>query len=81
MLEIPESVDELESYLAWERSQGGWEFQRTEMRVSSCGRLLDCGHRIDRTEPYRYFVGKVRGLEGLIQRRDCDVCMRVDNSY
>ncbi len=73
---------ELESYERWARRDGRlYEFERLEDRNSSRGRLLDCGHRIDRSEPYRYWVGKVPGERGVAQRRDCDVCRRKDDRY
>ena len=56
-------------------------FYRHEVRSSRRTRLLDCGHRIDATEPYSYQVGKVNGEHAIFQRYDCDVCMRRGNSY
>jgi hypothetical protein len=60
---------------------GTWAFDRREIRHSVKQRLLDCGHRIDPTEPYEYFVGKLWGETYIVQRRDCDVCMRRGHSY
>ena len=60
---------------------GTWEFYRYETRHSRLPRTLDCGHRIDPTEPYEYAVGKLWGEAGLFQFRECDVCMRRGHKY
>lgn len=64
-----------------EDRSGSWEFFRSEVRASSRQRILDCGHRIDRTELYEYSVGKISGERFLVQRLDCDVCMRSGHKY
>ncbi len=56
-----------------------WAFKRSETRRTILKRgPLDCGHVIDGTEPYRYFVGKFNGDAELIQMRDCEFCARSD---
>ena len=65
----------------WERRQGSYAFARVEGRRSSYRRSGDCGHAIDRTEPYRYSVWKIVGDDGIGQRCDCEPCARADNRY
>lgn len=66
---------------AWEESQSRPLFERTEDRHTRRLRSLDCGHRIDVGEPYRYSVWKIRGTVGVEQLAVCDVCRRRDNRY
>jgi hypothetical protein len=75
------SIRLTDGYEAWERAQWRRAFERTEIRHSSKRRVLDCNHTIGVREPYRYYVAKLTGMPGVIQRRDCDVCMRRDNRY
>lgn len=60
---------------------GSTEFERAEIRHSSRLRDLACGHRIDCREPYRYYVAKLHGVDGLLQVTQCDFCMRSGNRY
>lgn len=60
---------------------GTTAFERAEVRKSSRRRDLQCGHIIDATEPYRYYVAKVIGIEPLLQVTECDFCMRVGTRY
>lgn len=57
-----------------------FSFRRTETRRTILKRLLDCGHWIDGSEPYRYQVWRLnldpRGE--ITQRRDCEFCARSD---
>jgi hypothetical protein len=64
-----------------QRLEGSWEFYRVEMRHTIKSRILDCHHTIGRGDPYRYSVGKVWNVPGLIQTLICDVCMRHGNKY
>ena len=68
-------------YFEGSRRERPWEFARAEVRRSSRRRSLTCGHEADATEPYRYFVGKAREVEQLVQATDCDFCMRRDSRY
>jgi hypothetical protein len=60
---------------------GTLAFFREQVRHSIKARTLDCNHRIDPREPYRYEVWKVYGERGVGQRRECDVCKRRDSRY
>lgn len=76
------AVDELElEGRAWLEALHQPAFERTEDRKTRRVRLLDCGHRIDRGEPYRYTVWKLRGTAGVEQLLVCDVCRRSDSRY
>jgi len=71
------------AYLAWEarRGDGVVAFARDCIRQARLKRRLDCGHWIDGSELYRYYVAKIYGDEGLYQRTDCEPCARVDRRY
>lgn len=60
---------------------GRTAFERAEVRRSSRRRPLTCGHIIDATEPYRYYVAKLVNIAGLVQHTECDFCMRHGNRY
>lgn len=77
----PEGLSDAAWHRLYADDSGRLAFYRTEDRHSSRGRELDCGHRIDRGEPYRYAVGKVCGDHGLFQSLLCDVCRREGNRY
>ena len=75
-------IDELElEGRAWLEAQHRPAFERTEDRKTRRLRTLDCGHRIDPGEPYRYTVWKLRGTAGVEQLLVCDVCRRSDSRY
>lgn len=61
--------------------EGSWEFYREEMRRSSRTRVLNCNCTIGRGDLYRYAVGKIWRVPGLVQTLICDVCMRHGNKY
>lgn len=77
---MPLPVLDTFGYPALDRT-GTWAFFRYETRHSSRTRQLDCGHRIDASEPYEYSVGKLYGSDTLAQWSDCDVCLRRGHSY
>jgi hypothetical protein len=60
---------------------GATAFERAEIRRTSRRRNLSCGHAIDAREPYRYYVAKLIGIDGLLQVLQCDTCMRSGNRY
>jgi hypothetical protein len=66
---------------AEQNREGSWEFYREEIRCSSRTRILDCNCTIGRGDLYRYSVGKVWRVPGLVQNLICDVCMRHGNKY
>jgi hypothetical protein len=61
--------------------EGSYEFYREEMRRSSKTRICDCNCTLGRGDLYRYAVGKVWRVPGLVQTTICDVCMRHGNKY
>jgi hypothetical protein len=60
-----------------------YAFFREDRRKTRLKRLLDCGHWIDGTEPYRYLVWRlVSDPRSTIQQRlDCEFCARTDARY
>ena len=76
------SAAEREAIIAREAArEGSWEFYREEMRHTTKTRILDCNCTIGRGDPYRYSVGKIWRVPGLVQNLICDVCMRHGNKY
>jgi hypothetical protein len=61
--------------------EGSWEFYREEDRTSSKTRVCDCHCTIGRGDVYRYAVGKVWRVPGLVQTVICDVCRRHGDKY
>lgn len=62
----------------YERWLTGFAFARECRRKARWKRLLDCGHWIDGSEPYRYQVWKLNCETGIAQRTDCEFCCRGD---
>ena len=67
----------------FERWIVGYAFARTETRRRRLKALMDCGHWIDGSEPYRYQVWRLNSApRGVIeQRTECEECARRDYNY
>lgn len=76
-------TEEVEDAEAFEQWLYAFAFRREDRRRSSRIRVADCGHEVDRTEPYRYLVWRVNcDPAGTIhQRADCEFCARADHHY
>lgn len=64
------------------RHEGEWAFFRVDhVEHARKKMLLDCGHWIDGSEPYRRCVGRLAGSTEVWERTDCEFCSRADSTY